>query len=68
MTTEPRLVTPQGQMIVLTVQQYQQILKSLSISAVPTPRPSRAEVRALLAEVTGKYAGRISLTQALLEE
>ena len=68
MNTEPRLVTPHGQMIVLTPQQYQQVLKTLSISAAPAPRPSRAEVRALLAEVTGKYMGKISLTHALLEE
>jgi hypothetical protein len=68
MTIEPRLVTPQGQMIVLTSQQYQQVLKTLAISATPVARPSRTEVRALLAEVTGKYRGKISLTQALLAE
>ncbi|MBI5051708.1 MAG: hypothetical protein HZB17_04545 [Chloroflexi bacterium] len=69
MMTEPRLITPQGQMIVLTQRQYQNVISSLAINATSImARPSRDEVRILLADIIGKYAHKVSLTQALLEE
>ena len=68
MLTEPRLITPQGKMIVLTPQQYQKVVNSLAINTTYMVRPSRDEVRILLADIVGKYAHKISLTEALLDE
>jgi len=61
----PRLITPEGKTIELSQETYQQIKKLLQEGDVPVPKPHRvAEIRGTY----GKYAGKPSLTQALLKE
>ncbi|HKZ84870.1 MAG TPA: hypothetical protein VJ793_14545 [Anaerolineae bacterium] len=68
MLTEARLLTPDGQTIILSVTEYQKVLETLAIQMPSLARPSLAKTRALVDELRGKYAVGPSLTQALLEE
>lgn len=61
----PRLITPDGKTIELSRETYQQIRKLLGENGQAAPKTRRlAEIRATY----GKYAGKNSLIQALLEE
>ena len=61
----PRLITPEGKTIELSQEAYQQIKKLLQEGDIAIPKTRRlAEIRAPY----GKYAGKPSLTQALLKE
>lgn len=61
----PRLITPEGKIIELSQEIYQQIKKLLREGDVDASRPRRvAEIRGTY----GKYAGKPSLTEALLKE
>ncbi|HLE26944.1 MAG TPA: hypothetical protein VI793_02420 [Anaerolineales bacterium] len=67
MLVEPRLITPQGQTIVLTAEQYQKVAALLALRE-PAPRPSVEEVRAIIKELQNMFAGGPSLAEILLEE
>jgi hypothetical protein len=61
----PRLITPDGKTIELSQETYRQIQKLLREGNVVDSKPRRvSEIRATY----GKYAGKPSLTQALLKE
>lgn len=61
----PRLITPDGKSIELSQETYKKIQKLLRETSQTTTQSSRiAEIRATY----GKYAGKPSLTQALLKE
>ena len=63
--TTPRLITPDGRTIELSQEIYQEIRKLLREGNLDVTKPHRvAEIR----ETYGKYAGKPSLTQALLKE
>ena len=63
--TAPRLITPDGKTIELSQETYRQIQKLLREGNVADSKPHRvAEIRGTY----GKYAGKPSLTQALLKE
>jgi hypothetical protein len=63
--TTPRLITPEGKTIELSQETYQQIKKLLREGDVTIPKLRRvSEIRSTY----GKYAGKPSLTQALLKE
>lgn len=65
MTTPARLITPEGKTIELAPETYQKIQKLLGSGYSVDAQPQRvAEIQATY----GKYAGKPSLTQALLEE
>ena len=68
MVKEPRLITPQGETIVLSNPEYEKVAKTLGIAHPPAGLPSPAEIRELLNDLRGKYADGPSLTRALLEE
>ncbi len=58
----PRLITPAGKTIELSPETYDQIKKILRANK------SRAQRLAHIDSMYGKYAGKKSLTQALLKE
>jgi len=61
----PRLITPDGKSIELSQETYKKIQKLLRETSQTITQSSRiAEIRATY----GKYAGKPSLTQALLKE
>ena len=61
----PRLITPDGKSIELSQETYKKIQKLLRETSQTTTKSHRiAEIRATY----GKYAGKPSLTQALLKE
>lgn len=63
--TTPRLITPDGKTIELSQETYKQIQKLLREGDIDIAKPRHvAEIRATY----GKYAGKPSLTQALLKE
>ena len=63
--TPARLITPEGKTIELASETYRQIQKLLNSGKTLDSRPRRvAEIQATY----GKYAGKVSLTQALLAE
>ena len=65
MTTPARLITPDGKAIELSPETYRQIQKLLREGHLPAHSPRHiAEIRATY----GKYAGKPSLVQALLDE
>lgn len=61
----PRLVTPAGKTIELSPEMYKQIQKILRARK---PAMSKAQRLRHIEDTYGKYAGKKSLTQALLEE
>jgi hypothetical protein len=61
----PRLITPKGKTIELSQETYKQIRKLLREGSHPV---SKARRRAAIRATYGKYAGKASLTQALLKE
>ena len=63
----PRLITPQGDTIILTPELYRAVLRVVTIER-PETELSREERLAFIRETFGKYRGEPSLTQALLEE
>jgi len=63
----PRLITPQGAIIILTPELYQAILPIITTDR-PRPELSREERLAFIRKTFGKYRDGPSLTQALLEE
>jgi hypothetical protein len=67
MLAEARLVTPDGKIIILSPRDYQKVIESLVVPVAP-PSAATADVRALVRELRGKYAGGSSLTEALLRE
>jgi hypothetical protein len=68
MSNEPRLITPEGQVVRLSPVEYQRVLAVLIAPPKSPARPLLAETRVLLNELRGKYAAGPSLTQALLNE
>jgi hypothetical protein len=68
MFAEALLVTPEGKRIILSVTNYQKVLDMLAIRPQSPPRPSAADIKALVGELRGKYAAGPSLVQALLDE
>ena len=60
-----RLITPQGKHIDLPPEVYKQVKQLLTTHS---RRRSRAKVDAAIRATYGKYAGGVSLTQALLAE
>ncbi len=62
--TEARLVTPQGQTIKLTVEDYREIMALLQRRRAAFPAD---QLEATVNETHGKYAGGPPLTQALLQ-
>lgn len=65
MATPAFLITPEGKTIELAPETYQQIQAMLNFRYSLENQPRRvAEIRATY----GKYAGKTSLTQALLDE
>jgi hypothetical protein len=65
MARPARLITPRGKIIDLPDEVYRQVKALL---ASKTRRRSRAEVDKAIRSAYGKYAGRTSLTQALLAD
>lgn len=61
----PRLVTPAGKTIELSPETYRQIQKILRAKK---PAMSKAQRLRHIEATYGKYAGKTSLTQALLRE
>jgi radical SAM superfamily enzyme YgiQ (UPF0313 family) len=66
-TQTAQLITPQGKILSLPPGMYEAILETLK-EWRPTPRATRAEMRALIEETRGKYAAGPSLVDALLAE
>lgn len=64
MVAHARLTTPNGKTIELSAETYQKIQKLLGADIQSEQRPHIAEIRATY----GKYAGKPSLVQTLLEE
>jgi hypothetical protein len=65
MAISARLITPEGKTIELAPETYRQIQKLLNSGYAVDSQPRRvAEIHATY----GKYAGKSSLTQALLDE
>ena len=65
MAVPARLITPEGKTIELAPETYRQIQELLHSGNIPDAQPRRvAEIQATY----GKYAGKPSLTQALLAE
>jgi hypothetical protein len=62
MTLSARLITPKGEIIELTPETYRRVRK-----LVISPRSKRATTK-FIHSTYGKYAGKISLTKALLAE
>jgi hypothetical protein len=62
MTLPPRLITPKGEIIELTPEAYRRIRK-----LVIAPRSKRTTAK-FIRSTYGKYAGKSSLTKALLAE
>ena len=63
--TTPLLITPDGKKIELPPEVYKQIQKMLRERKQNTPRSRRI---GHIDATYGKYAGKVSLTQALLKE
>lgn len=68
MFAEARLITPEGEIVLLSPREYQKVLRTLADRAQVSDRPRPADARSLVAELRGKYAGGPSLTNALLGE
>ena len=62
MALPPRLITPKGEIIELTPEIYRRIRK-----LVVSPRTKRTTAK-FIHSTYGKYAGKLSLTKALLAE
>lgn len=67
MTFAARLITPQGQTILLSPKMYEAILKILEERESP-PAFTPSALVSLLEEIQGKYAGHPSMVRALLTE
>jgi len=65
---EAHLITPEGKIITLYAADYTKVITLLSIKVDDEGRPDAGEIRALVRELSGKYAGGSSLAQALLAE
>jgi len=68
MFVEARLITPEGEIVLLSTMEYRKVLQTLADRARVSGRPRREDARSLVAELRGKYAGGPSLASALLEE
>jgi hypothetical protein len=68
MLVEARLITPEGEVVLLSPRDYRKVLQTLADRAKASGRPRREEARSLVAELRGKYAGAPSLAKVLLEE
>lgn len=76
-----QLITPQGERIVLPEYIYVRVIDMLAVDKPappirredaraldkPPPPMTREEIRAVIAETRGKYAGKPSMTEALLQ-
>jgi hypothetical protein len=65
MTQQAQLITPQGEKIVLSPYIYAQVVEMLT-AIKPARRMTREQLRAVIRETRGKYAGGKSMTQALV--
>lgn len=65
MLTSARLITPDGKMIELSPEMYRKVQELLEANRISAPAQKRI---AAIRNTHGKYAGKTSLTQALLQQ
>ena len=63
---QAQLITPEGKTIVLPERVYFRV-KEILEEEKPPKQMTRAEIVQVIKETCGKYAGKTSMTQALLE-
>ncbi len=63
---DAQLITPEGKTIVLPEHIYSRVMEMLVADKPPRPM-TREEIAQVIRETRGKYAGKKSMTKALLE-
>ncbi len=63
---DAQLITPEGKILVLPPRVYLRVMELLEMDR-PAPKMTREQILQVIKETRGKYAGKRSMTQALLE-